>query len=73
MSLALRVPTEAAFGEYVWPWPRPARQRLSHNLFRVTQAVHRRGVDPVHTQLKRAVDRGDGIVIVLLSPSELPS
>src|SRR6266404_6606803 len=73
MSLTLCIPTEATFGKYVWLWPWPARQRPSHNLLRVTQAVHRRGVDPVHAQLKRAMDCSYGIIVVLFAPGELPS
>src|SRR5258705_10782312 len=73
MSLTLCVPTESAFGKYIGPWPPPGRERAGDDLFRVTQAVNRRGVDPVHARLKRAVNRGNGIVIALLSPGELPA
>jgi hypothetical protein len=34
------------------------------------QSVDGGGVDPVHAQFERAMNRGDGVVIVLMSPSE---
>src|SRR5437867_1181431 len=73
MSLTLCVPPESAFGEYIGPRPRPCRERPGDDLFRVTQAIDRRGIDPVHAQLQRAVNGGDGVVVVLFSPGELPS
>src|SRR5258708_39211401 len=73
MSLALSVPAEAAFGKYVRPRPWPSREGAGRDLFRVTQAVHRGCVDPIHAQLKGAVNRGNGIAIVLVAPGELPS
>src|SRR6267143_1984357 len=73
MSLTACVPTKAAFGEYIGPWTRPGRERPRHDLFGVTEAINRGGVDPVHAQLERSVNRGDGIVIALLSPGELPA
>jgi hypothetical protein len=37
------------------------------------QTVDGGGVDPVHAQFERAMNRGDGVVIVLMSPSEWPA
>src|SRR5882762_7648710 len=73
MSLTLRVPAQAAFSEHIWPRTPPTLQRPGNHFFRVTQAIHRRGVDPVDAQLEGAVDRGDRIVVILISPCELPS
>src|SRR5271169_6857664 len=73
MSLALGVPAEAAFGENVGSRSLPNRQSFRDDLFGMTEAVDGGGVDPVDAQLQRAVDGGDGIIIVLFSPAELPS
>src|SRR5882762_9749603 len=73
MSLTLRVPAESAFGEYIRSWPGPGRERASDHLFGVAQAINRRGVDPVHAQLERSMNRGHGVVVILFSPGELPA
>jgi hypothetical protein len=39
----------------------------------VTQPIDSCGVNPVHAQVKRAVNRGDGIVVILFSPGKLPA
>src|SRR6266550_8868364 len=73
MRLTLRIPSQPALREYIRPRSRPARKRLRDNFLRVTQTVDCRGVDPVDAQLERAVDCSDGIIVVLISPCELPS
>jgi len=69
-----RVPVEAALGEDERPLAgRQLAEQPAHDLLGMSETVHRRGVDPVHARLKRAVNRGNGIVIALLSPGELPA
>src|ERR1700722_9414952 len=47
--------------------------RAPHHLFGVPKAIHRRGIDPVDSQLDAVPHSGDGIVIVLRPPAERPS
>src|SRR3954452_12550481 len=37
------------------------------------QAVHRGGVDPVHSEIKRAMDGADGFAVILRTPGKLPA
>src|SRR4030088_1528840 len=73
MSLTLSVPAKAAFTHRLRPRPCPSREGAGHDLFRVTQAIYRCRVDPIHAQLKGVVDRGNRVIIVLVTPGELPS
>ena len=50
-----------------------AAQRLADDPLRVAEPVGRGGVDPVHSQLQRPVDRGDRLVIGLRPPAALPA
>ena len=59
----------------------PARRLGLRNRFRLKPVSSypgivgrpRGGVDPVHAQFERAMNRRDGVVIVLMSPSEWPA
>src|SRR5260370_33526818 len=73
MSLTLSVPSKAAFSKYIRPRSWPSLEGAGHDLFRVTQSIYRCRVDPIHAELKGAVDRGNGVIIVLATPSDLPS
>src|SRR6185503_4306360 len=46
-----------------------ARDRAADDLLRVAEPVLRGRVDPVDAELKRAVDRGDRLLVVLLAPA----
>ena len=50
-----------------------ARDRLPDDLFRVTEAIDRGGVDPVDAAGNRVADRRNGLRIVLGAPGELPA
>ena len=51
---------------------RVGAERPPDDLLGVTEAVDRRGVDPVDPELDRAPDRGDRLVVVDRSPPEPP-
>src|SRR6266436_612507 len=70
---SLFVPDQNAFGEDVGARAAPFLQRASNDLFGVAQAVDGGGVDPVDAQLQRAMNRGDGIGVVLRAPSKFPA
>src|SRR5262249_33615996 len=43
-------------------------ERAAHDLLRASEAVHGRGVDPVHAELDGVADRSDRLVVVDLPP-----
>ncbi len=63
-------PYHRALGENVGLLP--ALKRPRHHFFGMAQSVDRCCIDPVDAQVEGALDGGDGIVIVLRAPTELP-
>jgi hypothetical protein len=49
-----------------------ALEGAADDLFGVAEAVDGSGIDPVNAQIERAMDRGDGFVVVLRPPCEIP-
>ena len=68
---AVGVPEPRALGEDVG-LVRRGFDRAAYHLFRVAQSVDGRGVDPVDAQIERAMNGGDGVVVVLRTPGVLP-
>src|SRR5882757_6887358 len=73
MDVTLFVPTQSTLGENVWTRSRPSTQRHRHDFLRVPHSVNGCGVDPVHAQLERAMNRVDRLFVVLLAPTEFPA
>ncbi len=46
-------------------------QGADNYFFRMSRAVNGSSVDPVHSQLKRGMDRGNRVRVVLLAPSKV--
>ena len=67
------VPDQNTLGKYVWAQAAPLLQRAGYDFFRVTQAVDGGGIDPVDAQLQRAMNRSDGIRIILRAPGKFPA
>ncbi len=67
------VPDHHTLGKYVGARAAPFLESARDDLFRVTQAVDGGGVDPVDAQFQRAMNRGDGIRIILRAPGEFPA
>ena len=70
----LVVPHQSAFGED----ERPVRgwqllEQPSDDPLGVSVTVHRRRIDPVHTELDRMSHRAERFGVVLLPPAESPS
>src|SRR5579884_3040143 len=63
---------ERSLGEHVGTLGEPP-QRAPHYRFGVAEAIGGGGVDPVNTLLEGVVNRGDGLVVFLRTPAELPS
>ena len=72
VDLAVPVPDHAALGEDVRPVAHPF-EGAGDDLFRVSEAVDGRGVDPVNSGVQSFVDDGDGVAVVLAAPGELPA
>ena len=66
------MPAHGALGEDQRPCAAPLFQRPGDDLFRVAQPIDGGRVDPVDAQFERAMNGGDGLVVVLRSPGELP-
>src|SRR5580704_2279065 len=73
LHLTIGVPAQAAFREDVRPRAGPAFKGPTYDFFGVSQAVDGGGVDPVDAEFEGAVNGGDGVVVVLRSPGELPA
>src|ERR1700730_14624431 len=71
--VALGIPPQATLGEDVRSWARPAFESTSDHFFRVSKAVDSGCIDPVDAKFERAMNRANGVIIVLRSPSELPA
>ena len=44
-----------------------------HDLFRVSQSIHRGGIDPVDTRIQSLPNGGDGVGVVLAAPGKSPT
>src|ERR1700740_319277 len=49
-----------------------AIQGTGNDLFRMSKTIDGRGVDPVDTEIERAVNRMDGFGVVLRPPAKFP-
>src|SRR5882672_5411569 len=67
------IPTQPTFSEDIRTRTMPARQRAGDNFFRVAGAIDRRGINPVDSAFQCAVNCGDGRVVILSTPGELPA
>ncbi len=73
LYLPILIPDPFALGEDIG-WIGETFDRLTHDLFRVAQAVHRRCVDPVYTFVERAACiAAIEVVVILRSPGERPT
>jgi hypothetical protein len=70
---AVLVPTHGALREDVRALPFPFTQSARNYFFGVADAVDGGGVDPVDAELEGALNRADGITIVLRAPSKIPA
>src|SRR5216684_7304360 len=71
--LTFETPAQAALGKDVRPRTVPVLQCAADDLLGVSESVDGGGVDPVNAEFERAVNGGNGVVVVLRSPSELPA
>ena len=65
------VPAHDALGKNIGARAAPLFQGAGNYFFRMSRAVNGSRVDPVHSQLKRAMDRGNRVRVVLLAPSKV--
>src|SRR5579872_4188568 len=73
LYLTFRIPAQAAFGKDIRPRSRPTLERPRYDVFRVSEAVDRRSINPVDAEFECPVNRRDRIVVVLRSPCKLPA
>src|SRR5437870_1965669 len=73
MNISLFVPTQTAFGENVWAWAWPGAQRKRDDFLGVAHSINGGRVDPVNAELERAMNRSDGRLVILLTPTKLPT
>src|SRR5437016_3347649 len=73
MDISLFVPPQTALGENVRPRARPGPQRKRHDFLGMAHSINRGGVDPVNTELERAMNRPDRLRVILLAPAKLPT
>src|SRR5258708_37515183 len=71
--LTFETPAQAALGEDVGPRTAPFLQRAADDFLGVSETVAGGRVDPVAAEFERAVNGGDGVVVCLRSPGELPA
>src|ERR1700687_1032480 len=72
LYLTFGIPAQAALGKDVRLGTAPVLQRAGDNLLGVSQTIDGGRVDPVDAEFERAVNGGNGVVVVLRAPSELP-
>jgi len=72
-NFSFLVPAQDALRKNVGARAAPFLQRASDDFLGVAQAVNGGSVDPVDAQLQRAVNRGDGIGVVLRTPGKFPT
>jgi hypothetical protein len=65
------IPNQAALAEDVGT-PAKALDSLADNALRMSQPVYRRGIDPIYSVVQSSANRGDGFLVILPSPRELP-
>src|SRR5207302_10896033 len=73
MHISLFVPAQTAFRENVWPRSGPGSQCKTDDFLGVTHSINSGRVDPVNAKLERAMNRGDGRLVILLAPTKLPT
>src|ERR1700731_894603 len=73
MDVTLFVPTQPTLREHVRTLAGPSTQCRRNDFLRVPHSVNGCGVDPVHAQLERAMNRADRLFVVLLAPTEFPT
>src|ERR1700694_2674 len=71
--LTLETPAQAAFGKDVRLGSAPVLQRAADDFLGVPQTVDGGRVDPINAEFERTVNGGNGVVVVLRSPGELPA
>jgi hypothetical protein len=65
------VPAHDALGTNIGARAAPLFKGTGNYFFRMSRAVNGSSVDPVHSELKRAMDRGNRVRVVLLAPSKV--
>src|SRR5216683_1824772 len=73
MDFPLSIPPQPTFGEDIRTRTVPTRQRAGHDFFRVTDAINRRGINPVNSQFECVMNCRDGRLVILSAPGELPA
>src|SRR5689334_16434897 len=73
MNVSLFVPALTTFGENVWPRPAPGSQRSRDHFLGVAQSIDGSRVDPVNAKLERAMNCSDGRLVILVTPTMLPT
>src|SRR6267378_1491977 len=73
LYLTLGIPAQPALGEDVRFRAAPLLQRAADDFLGVSQTVDSGRVDPVDAQFECALNRSNGVVVVLRSPGELPA
>src|ERR1700674_2931427 len=72
LYVAFGIPAQAALGKDVRPRTAPVLQRAGDDFLGVSETIDGCRVDPVDSEFERAVNGGNGVVVVLRSPGELP-
>src|ERR1700687_5442123 len=68
------IPNEHAFREHIWPLGRrQIMQQAPDNFFGMAQPVNRRCIDPVDAEVESMMHGGQGVGIILRSPSKGPA
>src|SRR5467141_4491205 len=68
------IPNEAAFREHIRPFGRwQITQQAPDNFFRMAQPIDRRRIDPVDAVVESLTHGGQGVGIILRSPSKGPA
>src|SRR5229473_193221 len=73
LYLTFETPAQSALGKDVRSRTAPVLQRAADDFLGVSESVDCGRVDPVDAEFERAVNGGNGVVIVLRSPGELPA
>src|SRR5713101_9642717 len=73
LHLTVGTPPQAALGKDVRSEAAPLLKSTADHFLGVYQTVHGGRVDPVDAEFERAVNSGDGLVVVLRPPGELPA
>src|ERR1700675_1124556 len=73
VHLTFETPAQAALGKDVRPRTAPVLQCAADDFLGMSQTVDSGCIDPVDAEFERAVNGGNGVVVVLRSPGELPA